>query len=135
MIGRIHAVLNREVLIAPLEDSACFGCMKQCHKGRVLVSAAPPEQLPLSPGQIVETVNSPPGLLFQGLAVFLPPLAGFLAGLFLVRSAFPAAAEGARAAGGVLGLFLGGALTVLIRRRYPARAITRISRIINPPQT
>ncbi|MDR1277577.1 MAG: SoxR reducing system RseC family protein [Treponema sp.] len=130
MIGRVHAVSDREVLIAPMENSACFGCMKKCRAGRFLAAAANPEKLPLSPGQVVETVNSPPGLLLQGLAVFLPLAAGFLAGFFLIRGIFPAAGEGARAAAGALGLFLGGILTILSRRRYPVRETNRITRII-----
>jgi hypothetical protein len=113
-----------------MENSACFGCMKKCHGDRFLAAAVNPEKLPLSPGQVVETVNSPPGLLVQGLAVFLPLLAGFLAGFFLIRGIFPAAGEGARAAAGVLGLFLGGILTILSRRRYPVRETNRITRII-----
>jgi hypothetical protein len=64
--------------------------------------------------------------------VLLPLLAGFLAGFFLVHGLFPAAGEGARAAGGALGLFLCGALAFLIRRRYPPREINRITRLIDP---
>jgi hypothetical protein len=130
MIGRVHTVSGREVLIAPGENPACFGCMKMCRHGRVLVAAVNPGGLPLSPGQIVETEDSPPGLLRQGLGALLPLPAGFLAGFFLIRGFFPAAGEGTCAAGGVLGLFVGGALTFLIRRRHPPRDISRIARII-----
>jgi hypothetical protein len=133
MIGRVHAVSGREVLIAPRENPACFGCMKNCAEGRVLVAAVNPEKLPLLPGQMVETENSPPGLLLQGLAALLPLPTGFLAFFFLVCGLFPAAGEGARAAAGALGLFLGGGLAFLIRRRYPAREISRITRIIGAP--
>jgi positive regulator of sigma E activity len=130
--GRVHAVSGRQVLIAPANNSACFGCLKKCGDGRVLTAALNPEKLPLSPGQLVEAESSPPGLLIQALAAILPPAAGFLAGFFLVRGLFPAAGEGARAAAGALGLFFGGALAFLIRRRRPPGEITRITRIIGP---
>jgi hypothetical protein len=133
MIGRVHAVSGREVLVAPRKDPACFGCMKNCDEGRVLVTAVNPGKLPLRPGQLVETENSPPGLLLQGLAALLPLPAGFLAFFFLIRGLFPGVGEGAQAAGGALGLFLGGGLTFLIRRRYPPREINRITRIIGAP--
>jgi positive regulator of sigma E activity len=133
VIGQVHAVSDGEILIAPRENAGCFGCMKTCHKGRVLVAATNPEQLSVSPGQMVETENSPSGLLVQGLAAILPLLTGFLAFFFLARSLFPAAGEAAHAAAGALGLFLGGGLTYLIRRRYPAREINRITRIVSGP--
>ncbi|MDR2020113.1 MAG: SoxR reducing system RseC family protein [Treponema sp.] len=131
MIGRIHAVSGREVLIAPREYAACFGCGKNCHEGRGLISAENRDNLPLLPGQLVETENSPVGLVFQGLSALLPLLAGFLAVFFLTGGLFPAAGEEARAAGGLFGLFAGGGLTLLIRRRYPARAKNRITRIVD----
>jgi membrane associated rhomboid family serine protease len=104
--------------------------MKNCAEGRVLTAALNPKKLPLSPGLLVETEVSPPDLLIQALAAFLPLPAGFLAGFFLVSSLLPTAGEGARAAAGVLGLFLGGALTFLARRRRPPREINRVTRII-----
>jgi positive regulator of sigma E activity len=130
VIGRVHTVSDREILIIPRENTGCFGCMKKCRGDRVLVAAANPEKLPLLPGQIVETENSPSGLLTQSLTAILPLLAGFLAFFFLARGLFPAAGEEAQAAAGALGLFLGGGLIYLIRRRYPAREINRIIRII-----
>jgi positive regulator of sigma E activity len=129
VIGRVHAVSGGTVLIAPKDNAACFGCLKSCHEGRILVSAANPQKLPLRPGQMVETENSPPGLLFQSLAAILPLPAGFLAGFLLISGLFPAAGEGARAAAGALGLFLGGALALVIRRR-PPRDINRVKRVI-----
>jgi positive regulator of sigma E activity len=130
VIGRVHAVSGREVLIAPAEQAACFGCLKSCQNGRVLVSAANPGRLPLRPGQVVETENSPPGLLSQSLAAILPLAAGFLAGFFLMAGLFPAAGEGPRAAAAALGLFLGGGLAFAVRRRHPPRETNRITRIL-----
>jgi positive regulator of sigma E activity len=106
--------------------------MKNCAEGRVLTAALNPDGLPLSPGQLVETEVSAPDLLIQTLAVFLPLPAGFLAGFFLAAGLLPAAGEAARAAAGTLGLFLGGALTFLARRRRPG-GINRITRIIAAP--
>jgi sigma-E factor negative regulatory protein RseC len=130
MIGRVHAVTGNKVLIAPAENTACFGCMKDCHKPGVLMTAENRDTLSLKPGQLVETEHSPRGLLLQGLIVLLPPVMGFIAGYALVRAAFPAAGEGARAAGGAFLLFAGGTLTFLFRRRYPAKETNRIKRVI-----
>jgi hypothetical protein len=130
MIGRIHAVAGTKVLIAPAENTACFGCMKDCHKRGILVAAENRDILLLKPGQIVETENSPRGLVLQGLSTLLPLVLGFVAGFSLTQSLFPFAGEGARAAGGVILLFTGGLVTLLIRRRYPAREINRIKRIV-----
>jgi hypothetical protein len=130
MIGRIHAVSGREVLIAPRGHTACFGCAKNCPEGRVLISAENQDNLPLSPGQLVEAENSPRGLVSQGLSVILPLFLGFLAGFFFIGIIFPSAGEGARAAGGTFCLFAGGGLMLLIRRRYPAREKNRIIRVI-----
>ena len=130
MIGRIHAVSGREVLIAPREHTGCFGCTKNCPEGRVLISAENRDNLPLSPGQVVEAENSPPGLVLQGFLALFPLFLGFLAGFLLTGGLFPSAVDGARAAGGALGLFAGGGLTLLVRRRYPAREKNRITRII-----
>jgi hypothetical protein len=131
MTGRIHAVAGKKVLIAPAENTACFGCLKDCRKGRILISAENRGKLPLEPGQFVETEQIPRGLFFQGLGAVLPLALGFIAGYMLVYAAFPAAGEGSRAAGGALLLFTGGLVTVLIRRRHPAKEITRIKRIIS----
>jgi hypothetical protein len=80
---------------------------------------------------MVEAGISPPDLAVQGLFACLPLFAGFLAGFFLISGAFPSAGEGARAAGGALGLFAGGGLTLLIRRRYPPRKKNSITRILS----
>ncbi|MDR2258193.1 MAG: SoxR reducing system RseC family protein [Treponema sp.] len=129
MIGRVHAVTGGKVLIAPAEKAACFGCLKDCHRG-VLVTAENRDTLSLEPGQMVETENSPQGLLFQGLSTLLPPVLGFITGYALIQVLFPAAGEGARAAGGAFLLFAAGAVTFLIRRRYPAKETSRVKRVI-----
>lgn len=130
MIGRIQAVSGREVLIVPRNGDACFGCVKNCPKGRVLVSAENRNNLPLSPGQLVEAGNSPRGLAAQGLSALLPLFLGFLAGFFLTGRIFHSAGEGALAAGGALGLFAGGGLMLLIRRRCLPGEKNSITRII-----
>jgi positive regulator of sigma E activity len=104
--------------------------MKGCHKRGVLAAAENRDALPLKPGQLVETGQAPRGLLLQGLGAFLPLVLGFIAGYAVVHALFPAAGEGARAAGGALCLFAGGTLAFLFRRRYPAKEITRIKRVI-----
>jgi positive regulator of sigma E activity len=130
VIGRVHAVSGGKVLIAPAENAACFGCLKDCHKRGVLVTAENRGALVLGPGQMVETENSPRSLLLQALSALLPPALGFTAGYALIRAAFPAAGEGARAAGGALLLFATAAAALLFRRRYPAKETTLIKRII-----
>ncbi|MDR0623544.1 MAG: SoxR reducing system RseC family protein [Treponema sp.] len=130
MIGRVHAVTGGKVLIAPVENAACFGCMKDCHKRGVLAAAENRDTLSLKPGQMVETGYSPQDLLLQGLSTLLPPALGFIAGYVLVHALFPASGEGARAAGGAFLLFAAGAVTFLIRRRYPAKEMNRITRVI-----
>jgi positive regulator of sigma E activity len=112
MIGRVHAVRGKEILIVPEENTACFGCMKDCHKHKILVAVENRDTLPLEPGQIVETENSPHDLFRQGLIVFLPLVLGFLTGFLLIRFFFPAAGEGAMAAGGAFLLFAAGAATL-----------------------
>jgi positive regulator of sigma E activity len=130
MIGRVHAVRGKEVLIVPEENAACFGCMKDCHKHKVLVAVENRDTLPLEPGQMVETEHSPYGLLCQGLITLLPLVLGFLAGFLFIRFFFPAAGEGAMAAGGAFFLFAAGAAVLLIHRRYPAKEINRIKQVI-----
>jgi positive regulator of sigma E activity len=110
--------------------------MKNCGKRVPLVAAENRDKLPLRPGQIVEIANSPLRLLIQSLITLLPLVLGFITGFFLTRHIFPAAGEGARAAGGVFLLFAGGAVTLLLRRHYPPKEITRIKRVMgetSPP--
>jgi positive regulator of sigma E activity len=83
-----------------------------------------------APGQTVETGISPGALAGETLCGILFPLAGFIAGFFLLRLLFPRAGEGARAAAGVLCLFSGGLVLCLIRRRFPSKTLPRIIRII-----
>lgn len=131
MIGRIHAIFGREVIIIPNGHNTCFGCVKNCPEGRVLINAENRDNLPLSPGQLVETEDSPLDLIFQGFSALFPLCLGFLAGFFLVSGLFPSLGEETRAAGGVLGIFAGGGLTLLVRRRYPFHKKNRITRIIS----
>jgi sigma-E factor negative regulatory protein RseC len=79
---------------------------------------------------MVEAGISPPDLAVQGFSALLPLLAGFLAGFFLSGGIFPSAGEGAWTAGGALGLFAGGGLALLIRRRRPSRRKTSILRVL-----
>jgi positive regulator of sigma E activity len=128
MRGLVSSVEGRRVLIAFRQDS-CAGCPGTgCGRRSRLVAAENRENLPLKPGQLVETAQETGAALRQGILALIPPAAGFAAGFVLAGLVSPE--EGARAAGGVLLMAVGAAVCCLLRRRFPPREKTFVSRIL-----
>ncbi|MDR2370624.1 MAG: SoxR reducing system RseC family protein [Treponema sp.] len=128
MTGRVHSVDGNLVSIIP-ENIRCPGCAHSgCKKRPVFFTVENRENLPLVPGQMVETASGPGRAVLQGFFALLPPAAGFAAGYVL--SGFLTAAEGAKAAGGVLLMAAGGLACCFIRRLFPPGERAVIKRII-----
>jgi hypothetical protein len=131
--GRVLAIAGDKITIAKenkLCEEACFGCLKSgsCGAKPALVIAENPLDLPLTPGQIVETRTG--SLFAQALKAILPLPAGFTAGFFLTPLLFPGAGEASRAAGGALLMFAAAAGFYLYRRRFPPKELPRVIRAL-----
>ncbi|MDR1898947.1 MAG: SoxR reducing system RseC family protein [Treponema sp.] len=126
MTARVVSVSGTRVTLIPAE-SACFGCMRgDCEKKPApLIIESPGDPVP-APGQLVETGISPGALVREILGSLLLPALAFVAGGFLAGRLFPRADEGARAAAGLLFLFLSALVLYLIRRRFPPKAVLRL---------
>ncbi|MDR2619360.1 MAG: SoxR reducing system RseC family protein [Treponema sp.] len=111
----------------------CFGCMNQeCKQRRGLITAKNPLELPLKPGQQVETELSPLSVIPETILALGIPVLGFAAGFFLTAAFFPAAGDPARAFGGVLLMLAFGLGFLLFRRRFPAKALPVVVRVLEP---
>jgi sigma-E factor negative regulatory protein RseC len=129
-MGRIREIRGNSLTIIRENDVACFGCMNQeCKVKEHTYSAENPTGLDLQPGQLVET-EAAASAVKQGLIVLLPPILGFIAGYVLTGAIFPAAGDPARAAGGVLLLFVAAFAIYFIRRRFPPKTIRRVIRVV-----
>jgi sigma-E factor negative regulatory protein RseC len=128
--GRVREITETTLtLIRGVPSDACFGCMNQeCKSGGITYPAANPRRLSLRVGQLVETECPAP--LKQALAALLPPALGFIAGYVFTALSFPAAGDPARAAAGVLLMFLAGAARFLIVKRLGTRGLPRVTRVI-----
>jgi positive regulator of sigma E activity len=125
MTGRVHSIEGNLVSIIPhIRCSLCTD--SKCKKRAGFFTVENRENLPLVPGQMVETASGSGKTILQGFFALLPPAAGFAAGYVL--SGFLGAAEGAKAAGGILLMAAGGFACYFIRRRPRERAV--IKRII-----
>jgi sigma-E factor negative regulatory protein RseC len=112
---------------------ACFGCMnRECKRRQDPVIAQNSFNLPLRPGQQVETELLPIPVIIQALSALFPPCLGFAAGFFLTAALFPVSGEAAQAFGGVLLMFIAGTVFYLYRRFRPAKILHRIVRIVDP---
>jgi hypothetical protein len=96
--------------------------------GGISYTAANPRRLPLTVGQTVETESPAP--LNQTLGTLLPPALGFIAGYVLTGLCFPNAGDPAKAAAGVLLMFLAGAIRFLIRKRLGPGGLPELTRVI-----
>jgi hypothetical protein len=101
---------------------------KECKSGGITYPASNPQRLSLTPGQLVETECPAP--LKQALGTLLPPALGFIAGYLLTGICFPAAGDPARAAAGVLLMFLAGAVRFLIGKRFGTGGLPRVTKVI-----
>jgi sigma-E factor negative regulatory protein RseC len=81
------------------------------------------------PGQLVET-EAVASAVKQGLAVFLPPILGFIIGYILTCALFPTAGDPPRAAAGVLFLFAVAFALYFLRCRFPPKTIRRVVRVV-----
>jgi sigma-E factor negative regulatory protein RseC len=126
--GRVQAVSGKTVIIGADESAACFGCMnRECRARGRFYTAENPRALPLAPGQLVETGNSRRALLFQALAVLLPPVLGFAAG-FAAADALTAN-EALSIRGGFMGLLFTALAVYLFRRYFPPKTVPEVFRI------
>jgi positive regulator of sigma E activity len=120
--------LEKTVIIGADESASCFGCMNQeCRARGQFYTAENPRALPLVLGQLVETGNSRRALLFQALAVLLPPILSFAAG-FAVADALTGN-EPLSIRGGFIGLLFTALAVYLFRRRFPPKTVPEVFRI------
>jgi sigma-E factor negative regulatory protein RseC len=132
--GKIKEIRGATVTIARESDIACIGCMdKDCKAKSFSYSAENTPDLPLRPGQLVET-KTIASTFKQSLAALLPPPLGFIAGYAATALVFPGSGEPPRAAGGVLLFFAFAVVFYLIRRRYPPRIAREVVRVIASEQ-
>jgi positive regulator of sigma E activity len=103
---------------------------QECKNRTRLFTAKNPLQLPLVVGHEVEIKTPNAMLAGQALAALFPPFLGFIGGFMLTRFLVPASGDPARAAGGVLGLFMLAYLTYQIRKKHPAEMIFQVVRIV-----
>jgi positive regulator of sigma E activity len=128
MTGRVYSIDGNLVSVIP-ENIRCSLCADSgCKKRSGLFTVENRKNLPLIPGQMVETAPSPGRTILQGFFALLPPAAGFAAGYVL--SGFLTAAEGAKAAGGILLMAAGGFACYAVRRLFPPRERPHIKRVI-----
>ena len=118
--GRVVKIEGLRVFIRPDMGPACFGCMKQeCQNAGIHITADNTLNIPLSPGQMVETWI-PAGMVVKAaLSVFLPPALAFTAGYLLSGLFFPGWGEGARVFSGLILLLAAAFAVCLLGRRIP----------------
>jgi sigma-E factor negative regulatory protein RseC len=128
--GTIKEIRGTTLIIARGNDEACFGCPdNECKAKAFSYRAENTADLPLKPGQLVETETSASPFK-QGLGALLPPALGFIAGYGAVGLAVPAAGEPLRSATGVLALFAVAGALYLVRRRHPPEILRRVVRVV-----
>ncbi|QQO11051.1 SoxR reducing system RseC family protein [Breznakiella homolactica] len=131
-IGRISRIEGSAVTIKGGEIGSCFGCMNQeCKSNQRVFTAENSYNLPLAAGQVVETETPARSSIFQAAAAILPPALGFIAAFMLTGLLVPGSGDGARAAAGVLGMFLVSFIVYLIRKHLIPAAMPRITRILD----
>ena len=128
--GRVREIKGTIVIVVPDMNAACFGCMNQECKTSGFISAENPKALSLETGQSVEVSAPGISLLGQVMAALLLPAFGFAAGFFLAHRLFPGAGEGAAAGIGVIFLFAAAFVIYKIRKKYPAKMVYEVTRIL-----
>jgi sigma-E factor negative regulatory protein RseC len=102
---------------------------QECKAGGISYTVTNPRRLPLTVGELVETETPAP--LKQILGTLLPPILGFIAGYVLTGLCFPVAGDPAKAAAGVLLMFLSGAVRFLIRKRLGPGGLPEVTRVVD----
>jgi sigma-E factor negative regulatory protein RseC len=104
---------------------------QECKTRARFFTAKNPFRFPVAIGHVVQ-IETPKGMLVgQALAALLPPLLGFMGGFILTGLLVPASGDPARAAGGVLGLFMAAYCTYRIRKKYPAETTLQVVGIVS----
>jgi sigma-E factor negative regulatory protein RseC len=104
---------------------------QECKTRTRFLKANNPFHFPLAIGQAVKIETPKATLLGQGFTALFPPMVGFIAGFMLTGLLVPASGDPARAAGGVLGLFILAYLTYLIRKKHPAEMALQVVEIVS----
>ncbi|MDR1566949.1 MAG: SoxR reducing system RseC family protein [Treponema sp.] len=133
--GTVAAVTGGRVTLRQdkLGPETCFGCMnRECKQRQGLITAKNPFKLPLKPGQQVETELSRASVVSESIPALAIPFSGFIAGFFLTAACFPAAGDPARAFGGALLMLAFGLGFLLFRRRFPAKSLPVVVRVLEP---
>jgi sigma-E factor negative regulatory protein RseC len=104
---------------------------QECKRKTRFLKAKNPFQFPLTIGQAVKIETPKSILLGQAFVALLPPVLGFIGGGVLTGFLVPASGEPARAAGGVLGLFMLAYLTYLFRKKHPAETTLQVVEIVS----
>ncbi|MHB9291024.1 hypothetical protein Holit_00094 [Hollandina sp. SP2] len=132
MTGQVHALSETTITISLGTSSSCFGCMQQECKTRTrFLKAKNPFRFPLAIGQMVKIETPKAVLVGQGVTALLPPILGFMGGFMLTGFLVPASGDPARAAGGVLGLFILAYLIYLIRKKHPVETTLQVVEIVS----
>ena len=133
-IGQILEIQNKKITVKGGKVGECFGCMShECHVNCRIIQADNIHALPLSVGLWVEVDNPVKNVVFQGLAVLLPPILLFIAGYLITMLMLPASGDEVRAAVGVISLFIGFFAVYWLRNVLPAGAGPRVIRVVEPP--
>jgi hypothetical protein len=129
--GRVQAIEGGKIIIRQDRSFNCFGCMNQeCKAKGGLMTAENPAGVDLKTGSRVETEVSGFSLTALALWALAPPFLGFAGVYVALGLTFPSMGEPARAAAGVLGLFLMAAILYLFRKKRPSKTIPRITRLL-----
>jgi sigma-E factor negative regulatory protein RseC len=104
---------------------------QECKTRTRFLKAKNPFQFPLAIGQVVKIETPKAMLVGQAFAALLPPMVGFMGGFILTGLLVPVSGDPARAAGGVLGLFILAYLIYLIRKKHPAETILQVVEIVS----
>ena len=124
-ISDVHGdkiIIQQKSMQKTMNEDSCFGCMKtECrlHKGFIVTEN--PDNISLKKGESVEIQTNLVVVLIQAVVALGLPVLGFIAGFFLTSLIFPDSKDPARAAAGVLLMFVAAFGLYQLRRYFPAK--------------
>ncbi|MCL2130703.1 MAG: SoxR reducing system RseC family protein [Treponema sp.] len=128
--GMVREIRGNLVIISPLKNETCFGCMNMECKNSGLISAENPNAIKIEKGQMVEVEARSISIFFEALIALLPPFLFLTLGFILTRIYFPEAGEGAAAFIGIILLFAAAFIIYIIRKKHPAKRIFLIKKSV-----